>query len=135
MLEWVKLRALLIGWAKWKRGGDLGKHDYLSPPNLIYRLMMGDVLGGGGFGSVEPRGLASAAADKHNAVYHRLDCVIDELPPRRRQTIQCEFLSDGRQQDKAAAMGISLKGYERNLNFAIKQILADDFIQNLVQAA
>lgn len=128
----LAVRALLTGWAKWKKNIEI-THEYLSPPNLIYRLMSGDVGGGSGFGSVEPLGICQK--QQHNPIFYRLDCLIEHLPNRRRETIFCEFLLSCPQKKKAELMSISLKGYERNLNLSLKQILDDDFVKNLVNCA
>lgn len=128
----LAVRALLSGWAKWTRSIEIS-HEYLSPPNLIYRLMSGDMCGGGGFGSVEPLGIYRK--QKHNPIFHRLNCVIKGLSKRLQETIYCEFFVSGTQESKAKLLGIGLRGYLKNLNSAIKQILNDDFIANLVNSS
>lgn len=128
-VEFHAICALLLGWAKWKRSVDT-THEYLSPPNLIYRLMVGDVSGGGGFGSVEPMGVRQSK--KHNPIFHRLDCVIGELSKRLQETIYCEFFVAGSRESKAQMMGIGLRGYLKNLNSALKHILNDSMIENLI---
>lgn len=129
-MELAKLRALLKGWAAWQDIDNV-KYEYLSPPNLIHRLMVGDVAGGG-FGSREPRGLVRSRV--HNPIFHRLDRVINELPEKRRETIHCEFRLGGAQKQKADYMGIALPTYKEYLNLAIKQILNDDYVKNLVKS-
>lgn len=128
-LNLLAVRALLTGWAKWKKG-EYDKNGYLSPPNLIYRLMTGDIGRGSAVGSIEPVSLPGSG--KHNALYHRLDCVIDSLPKQRKAVIGYEFLRDGLQKDKARDMQISLKWYMNNLNLALNQILKDEFVQKIV---
>lgn len=125
----LAVRALLTGWARWKTGKQDG-NEYLSPPNLIYRLMTGDVGGGGGFGSVEPLGVVQQS--KHNPTFQRLDYLVSLLPKRRQETICIDFLAKGTQKDKAQLLGISLRAYEINLNSALNQIFADDFVKNLI---
>lgn len=92
--------------------------------------MTGDVSGGGGFGSSEPRGLTTK---QHNPIYHRLDNVINELPEKRRETVLCEFLLIGTQSDKAICVGIAVSSYRTHLNLVLKQILNDDYIKSLLE--
>lgn len=127
-VEIKAVRALLSGWAKWKRGQlECG---CLSTPNLIYRLMVGDVVSGGGFNSKEPAQFINGHS--HHPVFNRLDCIIGRLSERQKETIYCEFNLGGYQKHKAKYMGISLHTYKEYLNLAINQISNDDYIQNLI---
>lgn len=135
----LAVRALLSGWAKWKSGVVEYQTAYPSPPNLIYKFMSDTPeLGGGVCGSREPYGAFRGAVSggfARNRVGEILDKVIEHLPDRRKQTIHCEFLKNGAQKDKAKLMNVSIKTYEAQLNLALKQILADDVVKNLVNRA
>lgn len=125
--EGVLMRAILHKWAAWRTRKETA---YLSPPNLIWRLMHGDIGGGGGFGSVEPRGLPKSHS---NPAMQLIDDKINALPESRRATIYCEFLNSGSQKDKADVFEVSVKGYRKNLYSALKQLFNNKDVKNIVK--
>lgn len=120
----MALRAVMIGWVKCKCHIDV-KNPYLSPPNLIYRLMTGDMGGGTACGSVEPAGLAYG---EHNALYHRIDCIVKQMPKVCQNVIWCEFGVEGSQESKHHYTDLSLRSYQRKLNLSLNQIISDEFV-------
>lgn len=135
----LAVRALLSVWAKSQSGVVEYETDYPSPPNLIYKFMSDTpAMGEGVCGSREPygafRGVVSGGFAR-NHVGEILNEVIERLPERRKQTIHCEFLKKGTQGHKSKLMNVSIKTYEAQLNLALKQILADDVVKNLVNRA
>ncbi|UOP05325.2 hypothetical protein [Conchiformibius kuhniae] len=131
------VRLLLLRWAKWKCGVVEYETAYRSPPNMIYRLMAGDVGGGSAGGSQMPYAFRKGGAVRWCAdmMYRQINDVIEQLPRRRREAVYLEFLETGTQKDKAARMGVGLRAYEKNLNSAFKQIYSHQLIKNLVKAA
>lgn len=129
------VRLLLMRWAKWRHGAVEYETAYCSPPNMIYRLMASDVGGGGTSGSQIPYAVRKGGAERWcvGTMYQQVNDVIEQLPPRRRETIHCEFLETGTQKEKAARMGVGLRAYEKNLNSALKQLFSHNLIRNFVK--
>lgn len=122
----MALRAVMGGWVKYQYNIDV-KNAYLSPPNLIYRLMTGDMGGGTACGSVEPIG---GAFGKHNSLYHRIGCIVETMSKQCQQVIYCEFGVEGKQESKYHYTNLSLRSYQRKLNSALNQIISDEFVLN-----